>query len=98
VICGFLAASVLLVVALSIQLPRAGAQTVLFFDPSTDGGEALGALVRGGGRLVDVGAASTILIARFDRDLSWSDLHAMGVWAAFDPTSLVGCLAAPPTA
>lgn len=98
VISGFLIAGVLLVVALSIQLPLAGRQTVLFFDPSLDGAQAMHALQQGGGRVIDVGAAETILVAQFDRDLGWGDLDAMGVWAAFDPTSLVGCLAAPPSA
>ncbi len=86
--------SVALVVGLSLQPPMAGRQSVLLFQPGTGHAEAVAVLTRHGGRLVDAGAGST-LIAIFDRDLDWRDLHAMGVWAAFAPDSLLGCLAAP---
>lgn len=97
VIGAYFALSVALVFSLSIQLPQAGLQTVLVFAPGTNQAEALDALHEHGGNFVAFGVSASVVVARFENDLAWSDLHAMNAWLSFDSTSLVGCFVAADT-
>ena len=95
VIGAYFVLSIALVLSLSIQLPQAGDQAVLLFAPGTDQSTALDALQSRGGRFVAFGIADNVVIARFEKDLDWSDLRAMNAWLSFDTASLIDCFVAP---
>lgn len=91
---GLLAASLVLVVAMSLHLPKAGEQVAVVFPPGTSLLESAAVLAAVDARLVRAGGFDSIIVAEFSRDMSLADLRRRGIWFSLDPRAVGGCLAA----
>jgi len=88
-----LAASVVLVAGLSIRTPAAGAQAALVFAPGVSPAAAIGGLAAIDARIVRQGGLGNVVIAQFERDVSWAELRRLGVLLSLDPILAGGCAA-----
>lgn len=91
-----LLASVLLVIGLSVRLPQAGSQTALVFSPGISSDQAIGSLASVDARIVRSGGLDNIVIAYFERPVSWVELRRLGVVLPLDPIVAGGCAARSP--
>lgn len=90
-----LAASVALLVGLSIRLPAAGAQVALIFNPGTTADRIMVELASVDARIVRAGGLDNIVIAHFEHAVSWSELRRRGVLLPLDPIMAGGCVPGP---
>lgn len=86
-----LAASVALLVGLTIRLPAAGAQVALIFTPGVTTDRIMVELASVDARIVRAAALDNIAIAHFEHDVSWAELRRLGVLLSLDPVVAGGC-------
>lgn len=86
-----LAASVILLLGLAVRPPQAGAQAALIFSPGISRDQAMGSLARIDARIVRSGGLDNVVIAYFERPVSWSELRQLGVMLSLDPIVAGGC-------
>ncbi len=87
-----LLASVVLLIGLSIRLPEAGGQAALVFSPGVPAEQAIGSLASIDARIVRPGGVDNVLIAYFERPVSWAELRRLGVVLSLDPLVAGGCV------
>lgn len=83
--------------ALALRTPAAGEDVALLFPPGTPAEQAMIAIAAADGLAVRQGGIEGLLVARFGRDLGWSDIWALGALAALDPAMAGACAALLPT-
>lgn len=88
---GMLLASVALLVGLSLRLPDAGSQVALVFSPRISPDQALGGLAGIDARIVRFGGFDNVVVAYFERPVSWAEMRRLGVLLSLDPIVAGGC-------
>jgi hypothetical protein len=86
-----LAASVVLIAGLSIRTPAAGEQVALVFAPGVSPEAAIGGLAGVDARIVRPGGLDNVVVAYFERAVSWAELRRLGVLLPLDPILAGGC-------
>ena len=86
-----LAASVVLIVGLAVRTPAAGEQVALVFAPGMSPAAAIGGLAGVEARIVRPGGLDNVVVAYFERAVSWAELRRLGVLLPLDPILAGGC-------
>lgn len=87
-----LAASIVLLLGLSVRTPGAGSQVALLFRPDVTADQAIGSLAGMDARLVRAGGLGNVVVAYFERAVGWPELRAVGVLLPLDPALAGVCL------
>jgi|GEM_PF-3599858 len=92
---GLFLAGTIFLLALNLRAPAPGTQVAVFYTPGTSVSEAIAGLGPVDATFVRPGRFGNIVIAAFDTPVGLVDLWSNGIWFAFDPLLLGGCLALP---
>lgn len=81
----------LFLLALGLKTPGPREPVALVFGPGMSSAATLDRIAALDGRIVRLGGADNIVIARFDKAVTLRQLWRQGIWFGLDPVYLSGC-------